>query len=153
MIDDIVRSPLPSVGINPTQKKLFPETPMKFGDVCKAVSGYPGGFYLASPYSKFHLGIEAAWIEAAKITGHFAAAGLPVYSPIVHSHPAAIYGGFDPYDYEIWMPLNEFQMGVSEGLIVAMMEGWRQSFGIGEEIKWFEKRKQPVFYLDVEGLI
>lgn len=126
-----------------------PISPMSFADVVRHTGGRPGAWYLGSPYSKYHLGLEAAWIEACKIAGWFAAARVPVYSPIVHSHPVAIYGGHDPLDYDIWMPLNMAAMNSSEGIIVAMMEGWRESFGLSEEIKFYEKRRQPIFYLRV----
>ena len=56
--------------------------------------------YLATPYSKFPGGIQAAFIDAACIAARLLRAGVKVYSPITHTHPIGRVGdhpaGFCP---------------------------------------------------------
>lgn len=104
--------------------------------------------YLATPYSRYPDGLEAAFIEAAKLAGRLLDAGVRVYSPICHTHPIAIHGEIDPLDHSIWIPFDESMMSVSDALVVAMMPSWRQSKGIRYEIDYFELEGKPIFYLE-----
>lgn len=104
--------------------------------------------YLATPYTKFIGGIEKAFEEAARLTARLLVDGVAVYSPIVHCHPVAIHGKLDPLDHKIWLPFNGAMMKVSRALAVATMPGWRESFGVTEEIRWFNARWIPVIYFD-----
>ena len=106
-------------------------------------------WYLATPYTNYPDGIESAWEEACRITARLILANIPVYSPIAHTHPVAIHGGIDPLDHEIWLPADEPMMHAATGLMVAMMTGWDQSYGIGVEIEAFTSAGKPVVYLDL----
>lgn len=53
-------------------------------------------WYLASPYSKYPAGIEAAFQDICKQTALLIRHKIPVYSPIAHTHPVAIHGEIDP---------------------------------------------------------
>jgi len=109
--------------------------------------GSPGVFwYLATPYSKYADGLEAAFIEAAKATAFFVKNGVRVYSPIAHTHPVAVHGGLDPLDHAIWLPADRPFMETAYGLVVVKMPGWDASYGIGEEIKVFTAARKPVFH-------
>ena len=44
-------------------------------------------WYLASPYSKYPEGTQAAFEMACWQAGLLIRAGVPVFSPIAHSHP------------------------------------------------------------------
>lgn len=105
-------------------------------------------WYLASPYSKYAGGLEAAFIEVAKQACLFARAGIPVYSPIAHTHPIAINGGLDPLDHSIWLPFDIPMMLSAHGLIVCKMDGWDVSYGISEEIKVFADGGRPIVYME-----
>ncbi len=109
--------------------------------------------YLATPYSKYHLGISQAFIDAAKLAARLMLSGIKVYSPIAHTHPIATYGRIDPHDHAIWLPFDEAMMTVCNTLIVAHMEGWDQSFGISCEIEFFEKARKPIFDLDPDTMM
>ena len=111
-----------------------------------------GFYYLGTPYSKYPAGLEAAFVEAARIAGVLIAAGLPIFSPIAHSHPIAMHGGLDPLAHEIWLRLDKHMMRAAEGLIVAEMDGWEESHGLAHEIDYFEAMDKPIFYLDPEAL-
>ncbi len=101
-------------------------------------------WYLGTPYSKFRLGLEAAFLAACDARADLVRAGIPCFSPIVHSHPVAIHGKIDPLSHAIWLPAEQPIMRCATGLIVRMLEGWEDSYGLGEEIKDFERHRKPV---------
>ena len=103
--------------------------------------------YLATPYSKYQDGLEAAFIAAAQCAGWLIGKGVKVYSPIAHTHPVAIYSAQDPLDLSIWLPADEPFMRTAGALVVAMMPGWEESKGIGHEIDRFEELGKPVLGL------
>ena len=105
-------------------------------------------WYLASPYSKYPAGLEAAFQEVCRQTALLIRHGIPVYSPIAHTHPIAIHGGMDPLDHGIWLPADLPLMRAAHGLIVCQMATWDQSYGIGEEIKEFTKLGLPIIYME-----
>lgn len=102
--------------------------------------------YLATPYSRYPAGIEAAFQDAAALAARLLRAGILVYSPIAHTHPLAMYGLLDPLDH-IWLPFDELMMARCDTLIVAHMEGWRGSKGIAREIEFFKRAGKPIFDL------
>ena len=106
--------------------------------------------YLATPYSKFWSGIHSAHVEASIFAAHLLKHGVKVYSPIAHTQPLAIYGNIDPLDHGIWIPFDEAMMDVCDALIVAEMDGWRESKGIRHEIEYFERQQKLVHYLPGE---
>jgi hypothetical protein len=109
--------------------------------------------YLATPYSKWKLGLEAAFIEASKLAARLLVSGIKVYSPIAHTHPLAYYGALDLLDLSIWLPFDEAMMERADVLIVAHMDGWQESKGIAHEIVFFEREGKPIFDLDPETLV
>ncbi len=109
------------------------------------LSGRSGIWYVGSPYTKYHLGLPAAWSGVA----YFAAAltrdtGLTLYSPIVHSHPLAFIGNINPLDGEFWLRLQRPMADAATGLIVYRMTGWQESVGLAKEIEWFESANKPI---------
>lgn len=106
--------------------------------------------YLATPYSKYPLGIEQAFEDAAALAAALVRAGIKVYSPIAHTHPIAVHGGIDPLDHAVWMPFDEAMMAKADLLIVAQMTGWEESKGIAIEIEVFERARKPIFLFDPE---
>lgn len=106
-------------------------------------------YYLATPYSKYEGGLEAAFIMAAKQTALLMQAGIPVFSPIAHTHPIAIHGGIDPLDYTVWQPVDQPMMDAATGLIVVCAPGWRESKGVAYEIEDFKLAGKPVFYMEM----
>jgi len=103
--------------------------------------------YLASPYSKYELGIEQAFIDVSALAARLMLAGVKIYSPIAHTHPLAIHGNIDPYDHSIWIPFDEAMMTACNALLVAQMQGWEKSYGVNHEIEFFFKARKPIFYL------
>lgn len=109
--------------------------------------------YLATPYTKFPDGIEAAFIEASKLAARLLRAGVKVYSPIAHCHPIATFGALDPLDHAMWMALDTVMLSAADVLIVAHMASWEESKGMAIEIEYFEKAGKPIFDLDPESLL
>lgn len=109
--------------------------------------------YLASPYSLFEGGIDAAHSAVCKIAAHLIMGGAAIYCPIAASHEIARIGNLDPLDHKLWMPFNQKFMIVCDTLIVANMEGWRDSYGIGEEVKFFTAAGKPIYDLDPPTLL
>jgi len=104
--------------------------------------------YLATPYTKYHLGIDAAFVHAAEISARLLKAGVRVYSPITHCHPLSMYGGVDPLNHGIWIPFDEAMMDAADCLIVAHMKGWDQSYGVKHEIEFFAREQKPIIHID-----
>jgi hypothetical protein len=105
-------------------------------------------WYLASPYSKYPDGLEAAFRDVCRATAHLITNSVKVYSPIAHTHPVAIHGDVDPLDHSIWLPADEPMMRAAHGLIVCKMETWEISYGIGVEIRLFQDMGRPIVYMD-----
>jgi hypothetical protein len=109
-------------------------------------------WYLATPYSKYPHGIEAAFNLAIDATALLLRAGVPVFSPIVHTHSVAVRCGIDPFDHSIWMPVDAPLMHAASGLILLCAESWEQSYGMRVERDAFEAAGKPVVYMDPDVL-
>ena len=106
--------------------------------------------YLASPYSKFEDGIEAAFAEISDIAGQLIKEGIAVISPVAHSHSICEYSGLDHLDHDLWMRLDEPIMQACDAICVAKMPGWAKSKGVGLELYHFKVNNKPAFLLDVD---
>lgn len=106
--------------------------------------------YLATPYSKYPGGLDAAFEEASRVAAKLLRMGVKVYSPIAHTHPIAKYGNLDPLDHAIWLPFDQAIMDKASAMVIAKMEGWEASTGIRHEIGVFGQAEKPIYYLDVE---
>lgn len=103
-----------------------------------------GFWYVGTPYSKYAAGIEQAWTDACLACARLIEAGVPVYSPIAHTHPIAVLGEIDPYAHDIWLPADRPLMEAAHGMILLMMPGWRESRGIWHEVEHFWRAGKPV---------
>jgi len=114
-------------------------------DELRASRGY---FYISTPYTKYHAGIETAYIEACKVTAWLVRRNVNVYSPISHSHGPAIHGDIDALSHAIWMPQQQPMMEAAHGLIVVKMLGWDESRGVAEEIAYFSRAGKPCHFME-----
>ena len=103
--------------------------------------------YLASPYSKYAGGLDAAAEEASRNAGLLIKAGIPVFCPISHSHAIAEATGIDPLDLHLWLAADRPLMEKADGLIVLMMDGWELSQGIFAETTCFQAMRKPITYM------
>lgn len=105
-------------------------------------------WHLASPYSKYPTGLEDAFRLACAETLRLIGAGVPVFSPIAHTHPVAIHGGLDPLDHSIWMPADQPMMNAAHGVIMLRATSWEQSYGMKMELEYFERAGKPVVWME-----
>ncbi len=108
--------------------------------------------YVGTAYTRYPEGIDAAYIEACRVTAELVKAGCPVFSPISHGHGIAIHGGIDPLDFKMWLEFDATMMDRSDAIIVVKMDSWESSSGIAHEIEVFRKAKKPVYFLDPQSL-
>lgn len=105
-------------------------------------------YYLATPYTKYPGGHEAAFQEAARIHAALAGRGLDIFCPIVHTHPLVPYVPRELQTLDFWLRLDRWAMDHCDVLIVAMMDGWRDSAGVAREIEHFKQAGKTVVYMD-----
>lgn len=109
-----------------------------------------GLYYLAGP----HKGTpeqEAHRVETClKLTGAFLAQGIHVFSPIVYS--SKLIEGLNISSSEerrclLFTYLLDF-LKVSKGMILVTMEGWKESWGAQQELKFCQENHIPIYRVD-----
>lgn len=106
--------------------------------------------YLASPYLGYPSGTSYAAADVAAISARIMEHGINVYSPIVMTHFAFVYGNMDKkFD---WLEHDAMMLDVADCLLVAKMRTWEESTGVRFEINHFLTSKKPVFYLNPDTL-
>jgi len=103
-------------------------------------------WYLATPYDKFLPDRAAGYGAAVNNLSLLVAAGVEVYSPIVHNHPIDQVLGRQSSQF--WLSFDEPFMLVSKGLIVCKLATWQDSRGIAYEIGYFEQLQKPIIYME-----
>jgi hypothetical protein len=120
-----------------------------------AVHALGGYIYLATPYSDYNgggaMGREMAYRAAKQLAGELEVAGLTVFSPIAHFHPIGEKLGHEALAHRDWLEVDAPFMRRAAALVVALMQGWFHSRGIGFEIAAFEACRRPIFFLDVDS--
>jgi Domain of unknown function (DUF1937) len=109
-------------------------------------------WYLATPYSKYAEGREMAYAHASQAAARVLQKGIKVFCPIAHTHPMALFGNLPTHDYKLWLGADQPFIDHAEGLLVVMMPGWKESFGVQFEIKEFKRQKKPIIYYTWPGL-
>ena len=104
--------------------------------------------YVASPYTRYPQGPDAAFEEICLITSELIARKLNVFSPIAHGHGLSKHGGIPMFDAALWQAIDAPFVAACDALMVAMMPSWRTSKGVAHEIAEFRAAGKPVYYLD-----
>ena len=106
--------------------------------------------YLASPYShEDHYVMEKRYQQVLKKTAELMNEGEHIYSPIVHCHEVA--RQYDlPRDFGFWQHYNRSMLLSAVEMYVLCIEGWKESVGVQEEIKFAESLGIIVHLLEVE---
>ena len=107
-----------------------------------------GVVYVASPYTHYPYGHEAAAQDAGRVTAALMRMGICAYSPIVHSHAVAHVGGLNKVDGAFWQRMDAPMVDAAEACIVVKMPGWDTSKGVTHEIAEFTAAGKPIVYLD-----
>ena len=106
-------------------------------------------WYIATPFTKYPHGHEAAYRLACVETARLLRAGIPCLSPIAHGFGLHAHGGLPVVDAVLWHRVNLPLMMGAAGCIVIMAEGWAESSGVAEEINWFRRFERQVRYIAV----
>lgn len=114
----------------------------KLGGIC----------YVASPYSKYKMGLNAAAYDVADVTAKLMRHGICALSPIIHGHEVTRIGRLDALDQEFWKAIDKPFVDAASACVVVLMDGWRESAGVQHEIEEFTKAGKPIFYLDPKDL-
>ena len=109
--------------------------------------------YLGTPYSRYEMGLNMAFAHASRLAGQMLKKGVQVYSPIAHTHPIAMFGEIDPLDHEIWLPFDRTMWELSSAMVVGMLPGWKESYGVAKEIEYFNSVNKPLYSIDPETLV
>ena len=108
--------------------------------------------YLASPYSHPDPAVrEERYRATCRATAALLRAGLLVISPIVHSHPLAVFAL--PTGWEFWERIDRAYLERCDLLVVLMLAGWRTSVGVRAEIRIAREIGLPVSYLEAGTLV
>lgn len=108
-------------------------------------------YYLATGYSRYPYGKEAAHRIACRVAARLFEAGILVFAPIPHTHAIAVEGTLDG-GFDQWEALDIAMMSASAGLIVVKMDGWAESDGITREIAWCKANGKPVIFMEEDGM-
>jgi len=109
----------------------------------------PELIYLATAYShKSFFVMQERYTQASRILGELMKQGKAVFSPIAHTHAAAILVDL-PKDWQFWQAHCELMLSKCDKLLVVKMDGWQESRGVQAEIEFAKKLGMPVEYLEV----
>lgn len=90
--------------------------------------------YLASPYTHELREVEEQrYSLACRAAGYLIRQGLPIFSPICHSHPIALRTDL-PTDHKFWMDLDYAFLRHCTDLYVLRLSGWDRSKGVAWEM-------------------
>lgn len=107
-----------------------------------------GYCYLASPYTSFPGGYEAAYRTVCRAASYLIGLGVPTFSPITHSHPIATIGEHvDHADHDAWLRVDEPLVRNADSLVILREPGVADSYGISVELGWAAEEGLPVFDL------
>ncbi len=105
--------------------------------------------YLASPYSHPDPAVrEWRFRAACRATASLLRAGEVVFSPIVQSHPLVEFAL--PTAWTFWELIDRVYLERCDEVVVLMLEGWKESVGVREEIESARSAGKPVRFLGVE---
>lgn len=107
--------------------------------------------YLASPYSSIDARVrEDRFRAAARHAAMLVKRGEHVFSPVVHSHPIAIYGTDVPTHFAFWREFDRRMLAHCDFLRVLRLDGWDESLGVQQEILIATEYQMPIMYEDPE---
>lgn len=110
-------------------------------------------YYLASPYSHDDPDIrEERYLVVQKAAIDLMMENVWAFSPITYNHPMLPIRQF-PTSFDFWEEYDKAFIDHSTGLIVLMMDGWKESIGVTEEIRYAEELGIPVYYIEPENVV
>lgn len=109
-------------------------------------------YYLASPYSNpDKTVVNQRFEEACKAAAYLMLKGYKIFAPIPHSHPIEQVGmNGELKDHTFWLDQDFAILEKCDGMIIAMIPGWDQSYGVSQEIKYCILNNKPILFYDTE---
>jgi len=106
-------------------------------------------YYLASVYS---LNADAdlrqqRYEYALKRATEYTLKGIPVFSPIIHSHPMSVVYDM-PCEFAFWEKLDYNYLDNCDALWVLKMDGWEQSRGVQAEIAYCKSIGKRIKFIE-----
>ena len=101
--------------------------------------------YLASPYTDYSDGLDAAYEAAGRANAMLALSGVHVFCPIVYGHALAQFMPAMTHDW--WLDWCRPHMDAAAGIIVLQLPGWEKSLGIFAEREVFRMQGKPEHFL------
>ena len=103
-------------------------------------------FFVASPYTHPDPAVpHMRYVDALVFSAGCLKAGIPVFSPIVYTHPLALQHDL-PDTYPFWRTLSRNMIKPSHGLIIYMLDGWRTSTGLRDEEAYAAELDKLIVY-------
>ena len=89
--------------------------------------------YLASPYSHEDPRVrDQRFDEVSAAAAALMARGVQLFCPISHTHPIAVMGDL-PKGFEFWETYDRWFLERCDAIVIAKINGWRQSKGVTAE--------------------
>ena len=112
--------------------------------------------YLAAPYSTDGK-VSSEWEEVRYRLVNIAAmrlirAGLTVFSPISHSHPLSKTQAEKFNSHDLWLTQDKEFLKWADLLVVLILPGYADSYGVAWERQWFKDHKKPEFILTINDV-
>jgi len=106
--------------------------------------------YLASPYTHQDPAVQRQrYHDVTLVVAKLVGSGYIVYSPIAHFHPISELHSL-PGDYTFWSKINTAMLRGAQALHVLMLDGWKHSRGVKEEIQLATRLELPIRYYTQE---
>lgn len=116
----------------------------------------PGFWYLASPYTNYPAGKNRAFTDVSVVGARLLAENVAVFCPIAQGHVLEAAGQRSLVNKAeaFWLEtVDEPLMRASVGMILACMDGWEKSSGVGYELRHFAEAGKPIIMLDVSDIL
>lgn len=108
--------------------------------------------YLASPYTHpCKIVKEKRFLEITRLASEIIKKGYLPLTPITASHEIARIGNLQGC-WPTWRKLDLQMVKRSDAVVVAQMDGWRESIGVTAEIRAAKRYGKPVYYLNPNSL-
>jgi len=108
--------------------------------------------YLASPYSHPDMRVVLERFDAVcRVAAIMMSRGEFVFSPIAHTHPIAVVGDL-PKGFDYWQTYDHMMLDMCGGVAVLTIDGWKQSVGVADEIRYANSIGLPVRHIGEDGV-
>ena len=105
--------------------------------------------YIASPYTSSDNEVQLLRAtQVAKYAAHLLKQEYQVFSPIAYGETMLYFEPDLPTNAKYWESFNFHFLKHCDELRVLMLEGWKESVGISQEIKYAKAVDMPITYVE-----